>query len=78
MASVRKTKDDAQQKWLGEEEGKEPNKAQKNAAGGECPFCFYNIRRVVTIVSMKTVVTRRVWVMSQSVFFCQGFLFRHF
>lgn len=57
MTLVRKTKEDAQQNWLGEEEGKEPNKAQKNAANGECPFCFYNILRVVTIVSMKTVIT---------------------
>lgn len=37
---VRKTKEDAQQIWSGEEEGKGPNKAQKNAATGECPFLF--------------------------------------
>lgn len=40
MTLVRKTKEDAQQIWSGEEEGKGPNKAQKNAATGECPFLF--------------------------------------
>lgn len=53
---MQKTKEDAQQTWLGEEEGKEPNKTQKNAATGEWPFCFYNILSVVTVVSMKTVI----------------------
>lgn len=57
MTLVRRTKEDAQRKWLGEEEGKEPNKAQKYAATGECPFSFYNTLRVVTIVSMKTAIT---------------------
>lgn len=78
MTLVRETEEDAQQKWLGEEEGKEPNKAEKNAATGERPFCFYNILRVVTVVSMKTVITLCVWVMSQSVFLCQEYLFRDF
>lgn len=63
MTLVRRTKEDAQQIWSGEEEGKGPNKAQKNAATGECPFCFYNILHV-TIVSMKTVILPCVWVMS--------------
>lgn len=71
MTLVRETEEDAQQKWLGEEEG-------KNAATGERPFCFYNILRVVTVVSMKTVITLCVWVMSQSVFLCQEYLFRGF
>lgn len=78
VALVRTTEEDAQQKWLGEEEGKEPNKAEKNAAAGECPFCFYNILCVVTGVSMKTVITLCAWVMSQSVFLCQKNLFRDF
>lgn len=57
MTLVRRTEEGAQQRWLGEEEGKEPNKAQKSAAAGDRPFCFYNILRVVAVVSMKTVIT---------------------
>lgn len=39
---------------------------------------FYNILRVVTVVSMKTVITLCIWAMSQSVFLRQEYLFRDF
>lgn len=78
MTLVGNAEEDARQIWSGEEEGKETNKAQKNAATGECPFCFYNILCDVTAVSMKTVITPCVWVMSQSGFLCPERLFRDF
>lgn len=58
--------------------GKDQIKHRKTLPLENVLFCFYNILRVVTIVSMKTVIMLCVWAMSQSVFLCREDLFRDF